>query len=48
VGVPPDHERDRCPERPVLVSDFDPGEIERVEHQLDLAADQGGVDLVLV
>jgi hypothetical protein len=29
-------------------ADLDAGEVERVEHELDLAADQDGVDFVLV
>ena len=48
MGVPADHERHREPERAVLVADLDPGEVERVEHQLDLATDERRVDLVLV
>ena len=48
VGVPADHQWDRGPERPVLVANLDPGEIERVEHELDLATHERRVDLVLV
>ena len=48
MGVPADHERHRDTHRAVLVADLDPGQVERVEHQLDLAAHERGVDLVLV
>jgi hypothetical protein len=33
---------------PAGVADLDAGEVERVEHQLHLVADEGGVDLVAV
>ena len=36
------------PQLAMLVTDLDPREVERVQHQLDLAAHQRGVDLVLV
>ncbi len=48
VGVAADLKRDRGPERPVLIADLDPGQIERVEHQLDLPADERRVDLILI
>jgi len=34
MGVPADHERHRQAERAVLVSDFDPGQVERVGYDL--------------
>jgi hypothetical protein len=36
MGVAADLKRHRGPERSVLVAHLDPGQIERVEHQLDL------------
>jgi hypothetical protein len=46
VGVAADPERDRGAEGALLVADFDVGEVEGVEDQLDPAADQQRVDLV--
>ena len=48
MGAAADHQRHRGPERPMLISHLDPRQVERVEHKLDLAAHQGGLDLVLV
>ena len=48
MGLAADHQGDRQPERAVLVADLDPGQIERIEDELDLAGDQCGVDLVAV
>ena len=48
VGAAADHERHRNPHRAVLVANLDLREVKRVEHQLDLAADQGSIDLVAV
>ena len=38
--------RDGGADRDAAQPDGDPGEVERVEHQLDPASDQGGVDPV--
>jgi hypothetical protein len=46
VGVPADDMRDGLPGGRALPADLDGGQVERVEDQLDLAAGQGGVDLV--
>ena len=48
MGVPADHQGDRGSERPVQVAHFDPGQVERVEHQLRLPAHERRVDLILV
>jgi hypothetical protein len=48
VHVAADLVRDGGAHRPVLPADLDAGQVEQVEHQLDLAADQGGVDFVAV
>jgi hypothetical protein len=48
VDVAADPVRDRDPHRPALVADLEGGQVERVEHDLDRAADQRGVDLVAV
>jgi hypothetical protein len=42
----PDPVRHRWSHRPALPADLDPGQVERVEDQLDLPPDQGGVDFV--
>ena len=44
VGVPADLLGDALAHWPVLVADLDAGEIERVEHALDLLADQDSVN----
>ncbi len=46
MDVPADPVRDRGAHRPTLVADLQPGQVERVEHDLDPTADQRGVDLV--
>ena len=48
VCVTADHQWDGEAHRAVLVANLDPGQIERVEHQLDLPTDQRRIDLILV
>lgn len=44
VHVPADAVRHAGSHGPALIADVDPGQVERVEDDLDAAADQGGVD----
>jgi hypothetical protein len=48
VDVASDDVRDRVAHGAAVPADLDPGQVERVEDELDLAPDQHGVDLVLV
>jgi hypothetical protein len=46
MHVPADPVRHRVAHRPAVPADLDRSEVKRVEDQLDLAADQSGIDFV--
>ena len=48
VGVPSDHVGNGGADGTVFVEHVDLGEVERVEDQLDVPSDEGGIDLVAV